>query len=84
FDRAVVLVSTRGHYSIKKAASMIGIGEENVVTIPVDECNRIDLRRLRRRIRQFQQETERVKVMAVIGIAGTTETGNVDNLAELG
>ena len=84
FDRAVVLVSTRGHYSIKKAASMIGIGEENVVTIPVDECNRIDLRRLRRRIRQFQQETERVKVMAVVGIAGTTETGNVDNLAELG
>ena len=37
------MVSTRGHYSIKKAANLLGLGEENVITIPVDEKNRINL-----------------------------------------
>ena len=38
YDRGVVLVSTRGHYSITKAANILGIGEANVINIPVDEA----------------------------------------------
>jgi glutamate decarboxylase len=83
--RAVILVSTRGHYSIRKAANLLGIGEENVLMIPVDESNRIDIRKLRKRISELHRsEGETVRVVAIVGIAGTTETGNVDPLDELG
>jgi len=86
YTRGVIIVSTRGHYSIKKAASLLGIGEENVLNIPVDEDNRIDLNKLSRRLKALKEHRgkERVKVIALVGIAGTTETGNVDDLHELG
>ena len=85
YKRAVVIVSTRGHYSIRKAANILGIGEENVLNIPVDDCNRIDLKKLRRRIRTLQEgeSEERTKIISIVGIAGTTETGNVDPLKAL-
>ncbi len=86
YARGVIIVSTRGHYSIKKAANMLGMGEENVLNIPVDEYNRMDVRRLYRRIESLKEEKgeERTKIIAIVGIAGTTETGNVDNLQKLG
>ncbi|MFZ7111465.1 MAG: aminotransferase class V-fold PLP-dependent enzyme [Desulfatiglandales bacterium] len=84
YARGVVLVSTRGHYSIKKSANILGLGEENVLPIPVDDCNRIDLRSLNRKIRYLKAKRDRTKIIAIVGIAGTTETGNVDNLQKLG
>ncbi|RPI72941.1 MAG: glutamate decarboxylase, partial [Desulfobacteraceae bacterium] len=81
YDRGVILVSARGHYSLKKSASILGIGEENLIAIPVDDRNRMDIGALNRRIKMLTRE--RVKIIAIVGIAGTTETGNIDNLAEL-
>jgi len=87
FTRLVVLTSKRGHYSIKKAANLLGLGEENVIEVPVDIHNRIDIKRLRRTIRAIKRDDQvkatRTKIMAIVGIAGTTETGNIDNLTEL-
>ncbi len=79
FERAVVLVSTRGHYSIRKAANILGIGEENVITISVDSANRMDLRKLRKKIRSLGSGPHS-RIIAIVGIAGTTETGNIDRL----
>lgn len=86
YTRGVVIVSARGHYSIKKAANLLGIGEENVLNIPVDGYNRIDLRSLRRRLKGLREgkRKEPAKLIAIVGIAGTTETGSIDNLDELG
>ena len=85
FERAVILVSTRGHYSIKKAAGLLGLGEENVIETPVDDFNRMDIKKLKRRINALQERSKegKVKILAIIGIAGTTETGNIDPLSEL-
>ena len=83
YDRGVIIVSARGHYSIKKAAGLLGIGEDNVINIEVDNSNRIDLNRLRRTVNGLKKSKERTKIIAVAGIAGTTETGSVDNLQEL-
>jgi len=83
FERGVILVSSRGHYSIKKAANMLGMGEENVLTIPVDDFNRMDINKLYRRLKSLIGRTEKTKIIAIVGIAGTTETGNVDHLMEL-
>jgi len=85
YTRGVVIVSTRGHYSITKAANLLGMGESNVIKIPVDGDNRIDIKKLKRKITKLKEnrDDERTKIIAIIGIAGTTETGNVDNLEAL-
>lgn len=87
FTRLVVLTSKRGHYSIQKSANLLGLGEENVIEVPVDTDNRININRLKTTIRAIKRtdraKATRTKIMAIVGIAGTTETGNVDNLTEL-
>ncbi len=86
YRRAVILVSARGHYSIQKAASLLGLGEESVLSIPVDDGHRMDPGKLRRKLRSLQRLTgrQRTKVLAIVGIAGTTETGNIDPLGQIG
>ncbi|MBW1704054.1 MAG: aminotransferase class V-fold PLP-dependent enzyme [Deltaproteobacteria bacterium] len=85
YTKGVIIVSARGHYSIKKTSNLLGMGEENVLIIPVDADNRIDLKKLRRRIKTVKEDKgkERIKILAIVGIAGTTETGNIDNLEAL-
>ncbi len=86
-NRAVILVSQRGHYSIDKVARLIGLGENNVIKIPVDLRNKIDTDYMRKILADMEERNryseEKTRVVAIIGIAGTTETGNVDNLVEL-
>lgn len=85
--KAVILVSTRGHYSISKAATILGIGEDNVIKIPVDLANKIDLDKLRKVCSDIREENEKggekIKIISLIGIGGTTETGNIDRLYDL-
>ncbi|MBN1903749.1 MAG: aminotransferase class V-fold PLP-dependent enzyme [Deltaproteobacteria bacterium] len=85
YSRGVILVSTRGHYSITKAANILGIGESNVINIPVDMNNRIDIKKLLLRVKKFNKSKgkDRTKIISIIGIAGTTETGNIDDLEAL-
>ncbi|PLX80905.1 MAG: putative pyridoxal-dependent aspartate 1-decarboxylase [Desulfuromonas sp.] len=76
-----VLVSRRGHYSLGKAADLLGLGRDNLVLVDTDDRNRIDLDALQRKIDQLQGE--KIRPLALVGIAGTTETGNVDPLEAL-
>jgi len=80
-DGVAVLVSQRGHYSLGKAADLLGIGRENLVKVETDNHNRIDLPQLRYEIRRLRDLN--IRPLALVGIAGTTETGNVDPLEEL-
>ena len=76
-----VMVSRRGHYSLGKAADLLGIGRDNLVLVDTDENNRIDMGDLRQRYQQLKERN--IRVMAIVGIAGTTETGHVDPLEDL-
>lgn len=76
-----VLVSRRGHYSLGKAADLLGIGRDNLVLVETDANNRIDLAELRCQYRRLRDE--KIHPLALVGIAGTTETGNVDPLNSL-
>ncbi len=81
--RCVVLVSKRGHYSINKAGGLLGIGNRNIVAVDVDEKNRIDLVKLEKTIPTLLKSRLKTAVLAVVGIAGTTETGSVDPLKKM-
>lgn len=81
FKNLVILVSKRGHYSLKKAADILGIGRSNLIAIQTDPQNKIDLPALREKIAELKKSN--TGILALIGIAGTTETGNVDPLNDM-
>jgi glutamate decarboxylase len=76
-----ILVSRRGHYSLGKAADLLGIGRENLVSVETDENNRINVKHLKEHCSRLRGEG--ILPLSIVGIAGTTETGNVDPLDEL-
>jgi len=82
-ERSVILVSKRGHYSLNKAGGLLGIGNRNIVAVDVDEKNRINLMQLENTIRALTKNTRKTAILAVVGIAGTTETGSVDPLLKM-
>ena len=73
-----ILVSERGHYSLKKAADVLGIGQEGLVAVKTDAHNCICPHDLEQKIAELK--ANKIKVFAVVGVAGTTETGNIDPL----
>jgi len=83
-ERSVVLVSKRGHYSFNKSGGLLGIGNQNIVAVDVDAKNRIDLLALEKTIRTLKKSPKKTAILALVGIAGTTETGSVDPLLNLG
>lgn len=76
-----VLVSRRGHYSLAKSADLLGLGRRQLISLPVTASHTIDVQALRREIDTLR--AKRIGVLAIVGIAGTTETGSVDPLAAL-
>jgi glutamate decarboxylase len=47
----------RGHYSLGKAADLLGIGRDNLVMVDTDANNRIDMRLLKQECRRLQERT---------------------------
>lgn len=74
-------VSTRGHYSLAKAADLLGFGKKQMRVVPVDANHKIDLMELQRDYERALAEN--LQPLAVVGVGGTTETGHIDPLEEL-
>jgi glutamate decarboxylase len=83
-EKCVVFVSRLGHYSLNKAGGILGIGNDSIIPIDVDENNRINLNSLQRAVKKIKTGKTKIEILAVVGIAGTTETGTVDPLEKLG
>ncbi len=76
-----VLVPQSKHYSWTKAADILGIGQENLISIPVGPNYRMDTKALKRRIDSLI--AEKTPVLAVVAVVGTTEEGAVDEVHEI-
>lgn len=79
--RLRILTSEVSHFSIQKAATLLGLGAEAVIAVPVDETKRM-------RTADLAVELERCKQdglipMAVVATAGTTDFGSIDPLPEI-
>jgi len=77
----VILVSERGHYSLGKAADVLGIGRSNVISIETDKHSKIDIEALRAKCAELKEQ--KIGILSIVGIAGATETGSVDPLEEM-
>jgi L-2,4-diaminobutyrate decarboxylase len=76
-----ILTSPCGHFSVTKAARLLGLASEAVVEVAVDERKRMRPGGLRYEIDRCRDEG--LIVMAVVATAGTTDFGSVDPLAEI-
>lgn len=81
YEDLAILVSERGHYSLKKAADLLGIGRDMLIPVPTNDDNKVNVQKMRDIAHELHRR--KVRVMAIVGVAGTTETGSVDPLPEL-
>src|SRR5690349_21688051 len=80
-DRLRLYASSETHFSVAKAAALLGIGRENVRQVGVDERFKIRTDDL---VAKITADLEAGHVpFCVIGNAGTVNTGAVDPLAEI-
>ena len=81
YNGAAILVSALGHYSLSKSADILGFGRNNIIPIETDRNFRVKAELLERQCKALQQK--KIKVVAIVGVAGATETGTVDPLERL-
>ena len=77
-ENAVVFVSDAGHYCAANIAGWIGIGTNNLITIPTTFENEIDLAQLEREARTALANGK--KIAAIIATLGTTDAFGLDDL----
>jgi len=81
YDDVAIVVSERGHYSLGKSADVLGIGRENVISVETDENHKVDTNAMRAKCAELRANN--IGIIAIVGIAGATETGQVDPLDKL-
>jgi glutamate decarboxylase len=75
---AVIVGSELLHYSMAKAADVLGLGVRALSSVPFDGDFRVRVDLMEQRLEQCARE--RLLVVAVLGVAGATETGSIDDL----
>lgn len=76
-----IFASAHGHFSVTKAAKLLGLADDAVVKIPSDADRRMDVTALQ----QALDRCERAGLlpMAVVATAGTTDFGSIDPLPQI-
>lgn len=77
----VVFTSEHGHYSVDKAAGVVGLGTDAVVLVPVDARGRMDAAQLAALVRKARAEGK--TPLYVNATAGTTVLGSYDPFEEI-
>lgn len=72
----VILASEQSHYSVKKAAQIIGLGESGVIPIPTDKNFCMDINALKQKYNEAVNEDK--KIIAVVCNSCSTATGSYD------
>ena len=76
-----VYVSEERHVSVDKAVDCVGIGRNRMRIIPTDKEFRVRIDLLEKAIAEDQRNN--IQPLCIVGLAGTTNTGSVDDLRAL-
>jgi glutamate/tyrosine decarboxylase-like PLP-dependent enzyme len=79
--RMRLYVSEEGHFSVRKAAGMLGIGTSNVRSVRTNDRQQMDLDDLARLVREDRAAGHRP--FCVVAAAGTVGSGAVDPIAAI-
>lgn len=80
-DPPVVVCGEHAHYAVSRAVGELGLGTDQIVTIPSVRF-RMDTLALEQALDRLQADGR--QVMAVVATAGTTATGSFDDLEAIG
>ena len=81
-EKLAVLVSDQAHYSIDRAARVMGLGNAGVVLVPTQDDFSMDIDALKK---SYQDTSDAgYKVIAIVGSACSTATGIYDDLTAIG
>lgn len=73
-----LVASEQAHYSVRRAAQVLGLGGARVVAVPVDARFRMEPAALQQTLDRLEREGR--PVLAVVASAGSTATGAIDPL----
>ncbi|MBU0756203.1 MAG: aminotransferase class I/II-fold pyridoxal phosphate-dependent enzyme [Planctomycetes bacterium] len=76
-----VLIPDQSHYCIKRAVSVMGLGEEAVMPVPIDDRYHLDIDVARRCHKEATDQGRRV--FLIVGNGCSTGTGSYDRLDEI-
>lgn len=79
--KPAIAISENAHYSIKRAIGIMGIGEDQIVKLPVNDQKQIDSSQVSARIRKAKEQG--LHVFCLVASACTTDTGTFDPIDEL-
>ncbi|MEU6858665.1 aspartate aminotransferase family protein [Glycomyces sp. NPDC046736] len=80
--RLRVFASPHSHFSVVKAARLLGLGEDAVITVPADDWFRMHPAALDAALETCREQG--LIPAAVVATAGTTDFGSVDPLGPIG
>ena len=80
--RPVIVTSADAHYSVARAAAIMGIPAADVVKVATDEQHRIDIAALAEMLETVEARDD-AAVMSIVATAGSTATGAFDRLDEI-
>lgn len=80
-ERPVILASADAHYSIARAAAIMGIPAEDVVKVPTNDAHQMDLAVLEEALEDAEDEGG--TPLAIVATAGSTATGAFDDLTAI-
>ncbi|MFI8945142.1 lysine decarboxylase DesA [Streptomyces sp. NPDC053750] len=81
FAKLRIFASEVSHFSVKKSAKLLGLGQDAVVSIPVDRDKRMQTVALARELERCTKDG--LVPMAVVATGGTTDFGSIDPLPEI-
>jgi len=76
-----VYVSEERHISIDKSVDCVGIGRKNLRVLPTNEKFQVDIDVLEKTLKHDKEKN--IRPLCIIGLAGTTNLGVVDDLKRL-
>jgi glutamate/tyrosine decarboxylase-like PLP-dependent enzyme len=77
-EDAVIVASQQSHYSCLNIANWLGLGQKNVVSVPSDLDNSMQLPALEAALREVLSSGK--KIAAIIATMGTTDAFGIDDL----
>lgn len=80
--RPVILTSADAHYSVARAAAIMGIPKTDVVKVATDDEHRMDVDALNDMLAAVEARDD-AAVMAIVATSGSTATGAFDRLDEI-